>query len=112
MNPNEPDPLDRLVAEWREPAPPAPDLRRRVWARIVAAEASAPTRRFSAWLDELRALWGQRTTLAFVVFCVVLGVLSAELRATRTPMQDVGRMATTYLQAINPLLRSGSGGPP
>lgn len=112
MHPSEPDPLDRLAAEWREPAPPNPALRRQVWARIAAAEQHQPTRRVTAWLAELRALLRQPATAGFVILCVVLGLLSAELRATRTPLQDVGRVATTYLQAINPLLRSDAGPTP
>jgi len=110
MNP--PDPFDRLVASWEEPVTPAPDLRRRVWQRIEAAEARKPSRRLNAWVEEFARLFRQRSAIAWVILCIALGLLSAELRATRTPWRDIGQMATMYLREIDPLARDGAGGPP
>jgi hypothetical protein len=107
-----PDPIDRLIAAWREPAPPAPDLRRRVWRRI---EASERRRRFIALpsLAEVFSLvFGQRATFAWLLLCIGLGCLTAELRATRTPARDLARIAAVYIEAYNPLLRFDGGGPP
>ena len=41
-----------------------------------------------------------------------IGLISAELRATRQPMRDLHQIATTYLQAINPLLRDSTSSKP
>jgi hypothetical protein len=108
---NTPDPLDRLVAAWEEPTAPSPDLRRRVWRRIEAAEARRPAAHLSSWVQAFSLLFRQRSALAWVMLCIALGLVSAELRATRTPLRDIGQMATLYLQEINPLLRAGTGGP-
>jgi len=110
MNP--PDPLDRLVASWEEPATPAPDLRRRVWRRIEATETRQPARRLAVWVEAIALLFRHRSAVAWVMLCIALGLISAELRATRTPLRDIGQMATMYLREINPLLRDGTGGPP
>jgi hypothetical protein len=109
---NQPDPLDDLISAWREPTAAQPDLRRRVWQRIDAAESHPSAARPAFWLETLGALFRQRTAVAWVVVCVVLGVVSAEIRATRVQPAEIARVATTYLQIINPLLRTTSGGPP
>lgn len=100
-----PDPLDELLASWKETPAPAPDLRRRVWARI---DAASPPRRptFAELLRRAFAgLVRERAALAWVAACIALGLISAELRATRLPVHDLQQIATTYLQSINPLLR-------
>ena len=50
--------------------------------------------------------------IGWVAACIVLGLISAELRATRQSIRDLGQIAVGYLQTINPLLRDSAGGPP
>ena len=109
---NQPDPLDDLISAWREPSAAQPELRRHVWQRVEAAEARQPAARLGFWTEMLTAIFRQRTAIAWVVVCIVLGLVSAEIRATRVQPAEIARVATTYLQIINPLLRTSSGGPP
>ncbi len=106
------DPLDDLIASWRETSPPDAGLRRRVWARIDAAAAAKSPSRGVEWRALWMQLFGHRRTLAWVAVCIALGVASAEMRASRVPLQDLGKMGMTYLRIINPLLRDGASGPP
>ena len=83
-------------------------MRRRVWARID----TAPNRRpgfIQFWRQSFAALVRQRAAVGWVAACIALGLISAELRATRLPMRDLGQMAAIYLQTINPLLRDCGG---
>ncbi len=105
------DPLNDLITSWKETPPARPDLRRRVWARID----TAPNRRpgfIQFWRQSFAALVRQRAAVGWVAACIALGLISAELRASRTPMRDLAQMAAVYLQTINPLLRDSAGGPP
>ena len=99
---NSPDPLDDLIASWRDVPTAAPGLRRRVWARIDTARRPSP---LAILRRGFALLVRERAALAWVAACVALGLISAELRATRLPMQDLQQIATAYLQTINPLLR-------
>ena len=109
---NSPDPLDDLIASWKEAPAATPGLRRRVWARIDAAEARRRPGVIQLWRTALASLVRQRAALGWIAACIALGLLSAELRATRQPMSNVAQMASIYLQSINPLLRDSAGGPP
>ncbi len=110
---NTPDPLDELIASWKEVPVAQPGLRRRVWARIDATEARHRRPGFiQQCRDSLSALVRQRAALGWIAACIALGLISAELRATRQPMSNVAQMAAIYLQSINPLLRDSASGPP
>ena len=109
---NTPDPLDELIASWNDTPAAAPDLRRRVWARIDSAEARRPRGFLQAWRDTIATLVRHRAAVGWVAACIALGLVCAVLGATRLPMRDLGQMAAIYLQTINPLLRdSGSSQP-
>ena len=108
---NSHDPLDDLIASWKETPPADPGLRRRVWARIDTAESRRPGF-LQFWRQSFAALVRQRAAVGWVAACIALGLISAELRASRTPMRDIAQMAAVYLQTINPLLRDSAGGPP
>ena len=109
---NSHDPLDDLIASWKEVPAAKPGMRRRVWARIDAAESSRRPGFIQFWRESFAALVRQRTAIGWVAACIALGLISAELRATRQPMHDLHQIATTYLQSINPLLRDAAGNRP
>jgi hypothetical protein len=102
---NSPDPLDDLISSWKEAPTASPDLRRRVWARIDATETKRRPSLLAVFRHAFDGLVRQRAAVAWVAACIALGLISAELRATRLPMHDLGQIATAYLQSINPLLR-------
>lgn len=109
---NTPDPLDDLITSWKEIPAATPGLRRRVWARIDAAERPRPAGFLQQWREFLITVVRQRVVLGWIAACIVLGLISAELRATHLPMRDITQMAAVYLQTINPLLRDSAVGPP
>ena len=109
---NTPDPLDDLIASWKEAPAAKTGLRRRVWARIDAEEARRRPGFLQLWRESLSVLVRQRAALGWIAACIALGLISAELRATRQPMSNVAQMASIYLQSINPLLRDSGGSPP
>ena len=109
---NSHDPLDDLISSWKDTPPARTDLRRRVWARIDTAETRRRPGFIQFWRESLAALVRQRAAVGWVAACIALGLISAELRASRTPMRDLAQMAAVYLQTINPLLRDSAGGPP
>ena len=108
---NTPDPLDDLIASWNEAPAGKPGLRRRVWARIDVAEARRPGF-LQLCRETFAAAVRHRAMIGWVAACIALGLISAELRATRQPMSDLHQIATTYLQSINPLLRDSAGSQP
>ncbi len=106
---NSPDPLEDLIAAWKELPAATPGLRRRVWARIDASDARRRPGFIQLWRETFASLIRQRAVLGWVAACIALGLISAELRATRLPMRDLQHMASIYLQSINPLLRDSAG---
>jgi hypothetical protein len=103
------DPLDEIIASWKEVPPGKPDLRRRVWARIDLSESNRLPAAAPFWLNIFDTLVRHRAALGWVAACIALGLLSAEIRATRTQVSDLGQMASIYLKSINPLLRDNGG---
>ncbi|MFT3830660.1 MAG: hypothetical protein QM691_13235 [Opitutaceae bacterium] len=102
---NSPDPLDDLIASWKEVPAASAGMRRRVWARIDSAEKRRRPSLFFTLRSAFAVLVRERAAIAWVTACIALGLVSAELRATRLPMHDLQQIATAYLQTINPLLR-------
>lgn len=109
---NTPDPLDDLIASWKEVPDATPGLRRRVWSRIEATQRPRQIGFLQQWRELFAVVVRQRAVLGWVAACIMLGLISAELRATRLPMGDLRQMAAVYLQTINPLLRDNAIGPP
>ncbi len=109
---NTPDPLDDLIASWKEVPAAKSDLRRRVWARIDATEARRRPGFLQVWRDTFASLVRQRAVLGWVAACIALGLISAELRATRLSVRDLSQIGVVYLQTINHLLRNSAGSPP
>ena len=81
---------------------PSANLRREVWRRIALAESDGPRRSF--WLVE--QLNRPFFATVFVFGCVVAGLFLAEVRVARLQSDASSRLARSYLQLINPLLRS------
>lgn len=102
------DPLDDLIASWKEVPAAKPGLRRRVWARIDTAETRRRPGFIQFWRETFTMLVRHRAAIGWITACIAIGLISAELRATRQPMRDLHQIATTYLQAINPLLRDST----
>ena len=100
--PPTPDPLDRLLDRWSDTPDPSSDLRRVVWRRIALVESHAPPRSF--WLVE--QLNRPFFATVFVFGCVVTGLFLAEVRVARLQSEASSRLARSYLQLIDPLLRN------
>jgi len=107
-----PDPLDDLISAWKETPSATPGLRRRVWARIDAAEQPRSVGLLQQMRELFASLVRQRAVIGWIAACILFGLISAELRATRLPMRDLTQMASVYLQTINPLLRDSGTTPP
>jgi hypothetical protein len=99
--PPAPDPLDRLLDRWSDTPEPSPELRREVWRRIALVESHVPQRSF--WLVE--QLNRPFFATVFVFGCIVTGLFLAEVRVARLQRETSSRLARSYLQLIDPLLR-------
>jgi hypothetical protein len=90
---NSPDPLSRLLADWRLRPPRDPNFRASVWARIGRGQ-SAPT--FGTYL---RA----HTSLAAGVLAIalVLGGLVGREQARERVSRDRTELARAYVQALD-----------
>jgi hypothetical protein len=103
--PNPNDPLDPLLDRWTEPHGPEPNLAPEVWRRIAAEENRRPgIGRFWAEFDA----WLSRPPFAamFVTSCALLGLFLAEVRVNRQQREQSAQLARSYLQLIDPLLRT------
>ncbi|HEY1765186.1 MAG TPA: hypothetical protein VGF85_09705 [Opitutaceae bacterium] len=105
MNPT-PDPLDPVLDRWEAPAH-SRNLAPEVWRRIQEEEASRGP--FSGFLDNLT-----RPSFAalFAACCVFLGLFLAEVRINHEQRRRGALLAQSYIQLIDPLLRSSTGGVP
>jgi hypothetical protein len=100
-----PDPLDPLLDRWSEPSEPASNLAPEVWRRIALSETGRPEG--GGWWGEIDA-WLSRPPFAvlFVTCCVLLGLFLAEVRVNRLQRERSAELARSYLQLIDPLLKS------
>jgi hypothetical protein len=96
-----PDPLDPLLDRWSEVPSPSPHLAREVWRRVALAESQANPRPFRLFEQLARPF----LATVFVFGCVVTGLFLAEVRVARLQDEASSRLARSYLQLINPLLR-------
>ena len=99
------DPLDPLLDHWAETPEPSPRLASEVWRRIALAEkATADAGGFWAGVES----WFSRPPFAvmFVASCALLGLFLAELRLNHEQSQRNTQLAQSYLQLIDPLLKS------
>jgi hypothetical protein len=98
-----PDPLDSLLNRWKTPDGPIPNLEPEVWSRVRELER---TRSQGFW-QEIDA-WLSRPPFAalFVACCALLGLFLAEVRINRVQRDRNTQLARSYLQLIDPLLKS------
>lgn len=102
---NPPDPLDPLLDRWSEVPEPSPRLASDVWRRIaLAEEADRAPRGVWAGIEA----WFSRPPFAamFVASCALLGLFLAEVRANQQQRERSAQLARSYLQLIDPLLKS------
>ena len=99
------DPLDPLLDHWSETPEPSPRLASEVWRRI--AQAEQPTAQTSGFWAGVES-WFSRPPFAamFVDSCALLGLFLAELRLNHEQSQRNTQLAQSYLQLIDPLLKS------
>jgi hypothetical protein len=103
------DPLDPLLDRWAEPIEARRDLAPEIWRRIDHDErARRGTGGFWTELDS----WLSRPPFAalFVTCCALLGLFLAEVRLNRQQREQGADLARSYLQLIDPLLKSGTPG--
>jgi hypothetical protein len=100
-----PDPLDPLLDEWSRTPEPSPRLASEVWRRIaLAEERESHPRGLWAGIEA----WFARPPFAvvFVAACALLGLFLAELRVNQQQRERSTQLARSYLQLIDPLLKS------
>ena len=99
------DPLDPLLDHWSETPEPSPKLASEVWRRIAEAD-QATAKNVGFWTGV--ESWFSRPPFAamFVASCALLGLFLAELRLNHEQSQRNTQLAQSYLQLIDPLLKS------
>jgi hypothetical protein len=100
-----PDPIDPLLDHWSRTPDPSPRLASEVWRRIALAESSNSEKR-GGWSGV--ESWFSRPPFAamFVASCALLGLFLAELRLNQEQQERSTQLARSYLQLIDPLLKS------
>jgi hypothetical protein len=100
------DPLDPLLDHWSETPEPSPGLASEVWRRIALAEHDAVVVKPGFWAGI--ESWFSRPSFAamFVASCALLGLFLAELRLNHEQRERNTQLARSYLQLIDPLLKS------
>lgn len=90
---NSPDPLSRLLADWRLRPPRDPNFRASVWARITRSQ-SAPA--FGVYVRAHASLVAGALAIA-----VVLGGLVGRTQARERVSHDRAELARAYVQALD-----------
>jgi hypothetical protein len=101
--PTPPDPLDPLLDRWSEPQEPSPNLAPEVWRRIAHLESRGLD---GLWPEVLAWLSRPPFAAMFVACCALLGLFLAEVRVNREQREHSAQLARSYLQLIDPLLRT------
>ena len=101
------DPLDQLLDSWVEAPVKHPRLEHRVWSRIVSDEVE--TQGLPSFFALVHSILSRPAYAAtFVVGCVLLGLLLAEVRVANQQAERGERLAESYKQVIDPLLKNTS----
>jgi hypothetical protein len=100
-----PDPLDPILDRWETPADRMPSLAPAVWRRIQDAQSRPGL--FSWLMDSLA---NPPVAVLFAACCVFLGLFLAEVRINREQRQRGALLARSYIQLIDPLLKSANEG--
>jgi hypothetical protein len=98
-----PDPLDPLLERWTQPNDPAPNLAPEVWRRIAQLEGRAQE---GFWSETFAWLSRPPFAAMFIASCALLGLFLAEVRVNREQREHSSQLARSYLQLIDPLLKS------
>jgi hypothetical protein len=104
MNPP-PDPLDPLLDHWTKVPEPSNRMASEVWRRIALAEekshhATAGWGIINAWFSRVPF------AVMFIASCALLGLFLAEVRVNRQQRERSTMLARSYLQLIDPLLKT------
>ncbi len=101
------DPLNQLLNGWSDAPLEHPRLRQRVWSRIVNEEEPAPA--LPSFFQLAHSLLSRPAyAAAFVVGCVLFGLLLAEVRVANQHARRGEQLAESYKQVIDPLLKNTS----
>ena len=100
------DPLDPLLDHWSETPEPSSGLASEVWRRIAQSEQDTVIVKTGFWAGI--ETWFSRPPFAamFVASCALLGLFLAELRLNHEQRERNTQLARSYLQLIDPLLKS------
>lgn len=102
---NKHEDLDRALELWKDVEIDHPRLSARVWAR-VANEDSEPAS-LPNFFRLVQSILGRPVyAVAFVVVCVLGGLLLAELRVAQQQLERSDQLAKSYKQVIDPLIKN------
>jgi hypothetical protein len=95
------DPLDQLLDEWRVETTET-RLAGRVWNEIERRNLHTSE---AGFLRRLETVFARPSfCVAFVLSCVLLGLVLAEVRVAKIQSARSTTLAQSYLQLVNPLL--------
>lgn len=99
------DKLDELLNAWESVEIDHPRLGHRVWSRI-ASEEEASQHAFPSFFKLVHGVLSRPIyASAFVVACVLFGLLLAEMRVAQQQAKRGEQLAESYKQVIDPLLK-------
>lgn len=94
MNPHQhPDPLSRLLADWRLAARTNPDFRVNVWTRVSTGAANLP---WGEYVRRHAAPFGSALALA-----IALGAVIGHEHAKTRAAEDSARLASVYVLGLD-----------
>ncbi|MDQ8202266.1 hypothetical protein [Pelagicoccus sp. SDUM812003] len=96
--------LDELLAAWDDASIEHPRLGQRVWSRIANEDQDSTA--LPGFFQLVSSILSRPIyAAAFVVGCVLLGLLLAEVRVSQRQVERGEQLAESYKQVIDPLLR-------
>lgn len=100
------DRLDELLESWDKVRVGHPRLNQRVWARIANEESDSSAFVLPGFFRLVHSILSRPAyASAFVVGCVLVGLLLAEVRVAKEQAKRGTQLAESYKQVIDPLLK-------
>ena len=101
--PEDREPLNQLLREWRVVTPPPPRFREHVWQRIGRAEAPPESEFWTGlrrWVEVLlpRPKFALAYMAALLVFGMAAGSVTAQIRSSRVEAS----LGARYVQSVDP----------
>jgi hypothetical protein len=99
---DDPEPLQRVLKDWRVETPLPPRFQAQVWTRIAARESAgfAPWKSLTRWLEQLALR--PAFAVSYASLLLVIGLGAGLWQSHQASRRNLEAMSARYVQMVDP----------